>query len=217
MQVKKQIIKSATLAFVMLLALPSLAATYSFSKITNNGSTDVASQLVMDVTQSGAGALFTFYNNVGIASSITDIYFDQGNSNLFSSIVMFNDSGLGVSFDSSASPANLPSGNTIGFTSDFSGDSNSPVMSKGVNVLGEWVSFMGTLGSGMSFEGLLASLANGEFRVGLHVQSILNGYSDSFVNNPPAHTPLPGAVWLLGSALAGFGVVTKRRKAQRNS
>ncbi|MGE0859765.1 MAG: hypothetical protein AB7I01_10955 [Gammaproteobacteria bacterium] len=35
----------------------------------------------------------------------------------------------------------------------------------------------------------------------------------SFANDPPAPVPLPGAVWLLGSALAGAGATLKRRKA----
>lgn len=35
----------------------------------------------------------------------------------------------------------------------------------------------------------------------------------SFTNDPPAPVPLPGAVWLLGSALAAAGASLKRRKA----
>ena len=29
---------------------------------------------------------------------------------------------------------------------------------------------------------------------------------------PPMHTPLPAAVWLMGSALAGLGAIARRRR-----
>jgi len=207
---------SAWMVTGMMLAQPALASTYtySFDRITSNASTDIADQLSMEVSQTDDSVIFTFYNNVGVTSSITDIYFDLGDTDLFRKIQMYTDSGTGVSFDSKATPKNLPGGKTIDFTADFSGDSNRPgVAQNGVNAVGEWVSFAGTLGSGMSFEGLLASLSTGEFRVGMRLQSILGTYSDGFVNAQAIpQVPLPGAIWLFGTALAGYGFARRNRR-----
>ena len=202
------------------------STTYDFYRITNNSSlsvgNQVGSQLSMTVEQATNGAIFKFYNNVGVKSSITDIYFDDMWPTLFQSIGMYADSGGGVSFDSSASPTNLPGGNTISFHADWSGDSDpkstyngvktSGTMENGINNLGEWVSFFGLWANSGSFGGLIDALNNSNFRVGLHVQAIGDtGTSDSYVNqlNP---VPLPAAVWLFGSALMGFVVLSNRRK-----
>src|SRR5690348_14962160 len=50
----------------------------SWTNISNNGNTNVGSQLGVDVTDAGSSRVkFRFTNNVGTASSITDIYFDD--------------------------------------------------------------------------------------------------------------------------------------------
>jgi hypothetical protein len=204
------------------------STTYDFYRITNNSSSSIGnqlgSQLRMTVEQAANGALFTFHNDVGIKSSITDIYFDDMIPKLFQTISMFSDSGGGVSFDSKASPSNLPGGNSMAvkFTADWSGDSDSKstyggvktsgVKENGVNQLGEWVSFFGLWAGSATFGGLMNALNSGDFRVGLHVQAIgTAGTSDSYVNqlNP---VPLPAAAWLFGSALVGFVMLSNRRK-----
>jgi hypothetical protein len=126
----------------------AIANTYNFSQITSNGNQAVGSQLLVDVTQSGSNVLFTFTNTSVIASSITDIYFDYGNTNYFSS-VSNNTLGAagdsaGVSFSDGAAPPNLPAGNTVGFSADASGDSNAGapgVSANGVNASTEFVNF----------------------------------------------------------------------------
>ena len=189
-----------------------IANTYNFSQITSNGNQAVGSQLLVDVTQSGSNVLFTFTNTSVIASSITDIYFDYGNTNYFSS-VSNNTLGAagdsaGVSFSDGATPPNLPAGNTVGFTADASGDSNSGapgVSANGVNASTEFVKFLGTTLNGITFGDVLAGLDSGALRLGLHVQSIgTKGGSESFVNTPPNAVPLPTAGWLFGSALVGL-------------
>lgn len=189
------------------------AATYNFMKITNNGPDNLASQLTMEVLDVGTGASFTFYNNVGIASSITDIYFDAVSTTTpFSSYGAWTGS-AGVSFSAYANPADLPSGNTIGFTATYSGDSNTPnPVSNGVNASGEWVSVTGTFDGTENFANLIAALADGTFRVGLHVQSIgTTSNSDGYVNNV-APVPLPAAAWLFGPALVGLVTLSRRKK-----
>lgn len=195
---------------------------YEFSRISSNSSEDLGRQLGMVVKELPGGVLFTFNNSLGVPSSITDIYFSDVQSALFSNIIYHSDSGVGVSFDSQAAPANLPGGNVIGFLADFSGDSNAQSVEAGVSTKGikhngidsadEWVSFLGLWANASSFDHLIAAFADGHFRVGLHVQSIgLAGKSDSYISQPSA-VPLPAAAWLFASALFGFIVVASRRK-----
>ena len=198
----------------------SHATTLSFENITNNTGTDLSGQISVVSTSVAGGVEFTFTNDVGTASSITDIYFDLGtNTSLFSgtSIVSMSD---GVSYDISPHPNDLPGGNTVGFTSDFGGDSTSPKTSaNGVNATGEYITFLLTLGAGYNYDDYLADLMNGTFRVGMHIQAIAGidcessadpeCGSDSYVNVNPV--PVPAAAWLFGTALFGF-FATSRRK-----
>lgn len=198
----------------MMVASVASAYSFGFTQITNNTNTAVASQLQVDVTNSDGDALFTFTNNVGIASSITQIYFDYGNTNYFTSLDVSGESS-GVQFSDGANPANLPSGNTISFSADDAGSADSGpggVTANGVNGATEWVSFLGSLLEGSSFDSVIAGLNSGAFRIGLHVQSIGGGTSDAFVNKTPNPVPLPAAVWLFGSALLGFTTLSNRRK-----
>ena len=202
--------------------LPGDARAFGFGRVTDNSIADVGSQLGVVVKEVGGGATFTFHNSVGVKSSITDIYFDDMLPKLFKDVVYHSDSGIGVSFDSYASPGNLPGGSTIGFSADYSGDSDSRsresgvvtkgTLENGVNKANEWVSFLGCWASTPSFDRLIASLGSGDFRVGLHIQGIGgDGKSDSYVNQLAA-VPLPAAAWLFGSALLGFVAVSNRRR-----
>lgn len=213
--------KSIKKILVLSLALSSsvvFANTYNFTQITSNGNEAVASQLSVNVTQSGSNALFTFSNSSVISSSITDIYFDYGKTNYFTSIsnnaLGAAGESAGVSYSDGATPPNLPAGNTIGFTADASGDSNSPVMANGINTASEYAAFLGAFGLSSSFSDVIAALDSGAFRIGLHVQAIGDlGGSESFVNGQeyPSQVPVPGAIWLFGSAILGFAGYNKRR------
>ena len=213
----KNILKHAVVLSFALGSSAVLANTYNFTQITSNGNQSVATQLTAEVTQSGSNVLFTFYNSAAIASSITDIYFDYGNTSFFSSVSnnvlgAAGDS-TGVSFSDGASPSNLPSGNNVGFSADASGESNAPgVTASGVNASTEYVSFLGTSLTGVTFADVLAGLDSGAFTLGLHVQGIagLNG-SEAFVTGTPSAVPLPAAGWLFGSALVGLMGLSRRK------
>lgn len=203
------------LALVGGLVVSSVAgASTSFSLFTSNGNDDVSSQLVME-TSAGAGneVFFTFFNNVGIASSITDVYFDLGSASSFTLGGMsIGSQSAGVDFSMGATPGNVPSGNTIGFSADtgLTADSNTPIVSNGINQLGEFLTISAFLTSG-TYDALLSDLRSGMFRVAMHVQSIgANGGSDGYVTTT---VPLPAAAWLFGSALLGFVGFSVRRKA----
>jgi hypothetical protein len=204
------------------------AVTFSFTNISSNSgasASQVASQLTVDVEDAGSNQVsFTFRNAVGIASSITDIYFDDGT---LLGIASVTNSGGGVSFSEGASPGDLPGGNAVDFNNSggfFSADSNSPAAPNGVDSSTEWVRILFNLTNGQDFDDTIAamnlSLANpgvdvlGGLRIGLHVQAI-GAQSDAFVNTgterPGQSVPDGGTTLvLLGSAMAGLGFIMRK-------
>ena len=206
---------------LLLILVPAILASnanaynFGFDQITSNGNTPVASQLLVGVTaESDTKVLFEFFNNGPVASSITDVYFDDGSLLGISSLID-KDEGTGghpgVDFSQGASPGDLPGGNTIGFdvTAGFLADSDPAVPQNGINP-GEWLGILFDLQSGASFENVISQLGDGRLRIGLHVQSIGTiGGSESFVNNMTV-IPIPSAVWLLGAGMVGL--VGLRRK-----
>jgi len=213
-------------AAVTLLGAASASAdtitTYNFEQITNNGNSDVESQLTVQVIDLGGGQVgFKFFNNVGTASSITDIYFDDGTLLGISTISDFDGAGTGVSFTAPATPGNLPGGGSLVVpfvtTAGFSLDSTNPPVARGVNGATEWVMVTFNLKDSKTYADTLAALAQatgiGGLRIGLHVQGIGGdaglGGSESFVNTVP-----DGGLTLslLGIGLAGMGLIARYTK-----
>lgn len=193
----------------------SQAATFTFTNIENN-TTDISSQLSVDLADTADGVTFTFWNDVGVTSSVTDIYFDEGTTDLFSGFEILSSSST-VSFsptiitDSAASPTNLPGGNAIGFSADFSADSSGNP-SNGIDASGESITFLAIAGTEFtSYTALLDDVLAGSFRMGLHVQAFADGKSDAYVSNPNV-IPVPAAAWLFGTALFGFFATARRKK-----
>jgi hypothetical protein len=180
------------------------AETLSFLCITPNLSAECqigATQLRVVASDNGDGRVRFVITNTGpAASSIADVYFDDGTLLGISQVI---NGGPGVDFSQDATPGNLPGGNNISpafeTTAGFSADSNPPVQPNGVNP-GESLTILFFLMSGGTFADVASELASGELRVGLHVQGFASGNSASFVNMPSV--PLPAAGWLLLSGLA---------------
>lgn len=212
--------KFTALALALLLlfspSLYSATVDYSFSKLDpNTPESNLSEQLYVSVDDSDpTGALFTFYNVVGIESSITQVVFGDDES-IFSGIA-YEDSSEGVDFTKS----NNLNGNEYKFEKTFSESATGT--NNGVNKSTEWISFFGTFSLGMDFDDLLESLLEKEFHIGLHLQSIYPTLeSDRYVltdgvpipggfGNP---VPLPAAVWLFGPALLGLIGFRKKIKS----
>lgn len=186
------------------------AITYSFGCITFDSSANCgtgSTQLELTVADGGSGTVNFLFTNTGPkASSITDIYFDWKDSGLALGEGALTQS-AGVSFGWGATPANLPGGNSIAFSSDLGLDSNVPTQPSGINP-GEWlnIAFAG------SFDQLAQGIHSSELQVGLHVQGFANGGSAGFVSVPEPTVP---AMLLLGFALMRLFV--RRRQPARVS
>jgi len=184
------------------------ADTFGFERISSDSAQDVASQLSVDVTDAGAGKVaFTFTNQVGIRSSITDIYFAEGPLQGISAL----SGSSGVIFNYPASPLNLIDGNKAPgkpfvTTPGLSADSDLPLVANGVNSASEWVAVTFDLQPGKTFADTLAALGQGSdeggLRIGLYVQFIgQDGKSDSFINGVPVPEPSTLLLGLTGLVL----------------
>ena len=201
----------AATALAFLGATSASATTVGFGTcVSNTSATNCATgsaQLAVSVVAVGAQVSFTFTNTGSDASSITDIYFDDGTLLGIASIT----SGAGVSFSQGATPGNLPAGNNAAppfvATTGFTADSNTPVQPMGVNP-GEFVTIVFDLLSGGTLQDVLDELADGRLRIGVHVQGFADGGSESLVNTP---LPEPGVLALLAMGLGGLARAGRRR------
>ncbi len=198
---------------VALSATLAHSAEFDFSAITANdpsGNAQAAAeaQLKLIVTETPAGqVLFTFQNNGPEAMFIADIYFDD-NAGVLDSLVGIDNSDPGVNFTTTGAPPNLPSGNTVGFASDYDVHASNPSATHGVNP-GESVGVLFDLAPGMSLNDVVMAIGNGSLLVGVHVQGFAGGFSESLIA-----TPEPATVALALVALAIGGVFAYRRRRE---
>ena len=190
---------------VLLLTAPAQALpVLSFYCVTDNLAGDCAigeAQLTVEPKDMGGGVVqFHFRNSGPLASSISEVYFDDGSLLALSTVI----DGPGVDFEPDASPPDLPGGqNAIPPFNVTAGFLAQAVPSPSQNGVGpsEWVRINFTLQSGQTFADVLDDLTDGSLRIGIHVIAFGSGGSESFINNP---IPEPGTALLLGSGLAAL-------------
>jgi hypothetical protein len=166
-------------------------------------------QFELTAVNNGTSVAFNLLNEAtGLQSVIAAIYFDSPNT--FTGISSFTGS-TGVSFQVGGSPANPPSAN--GFTTDFYLTATPPPPHNGLG-LGDSI----TINLGVAPSGNVdAALQNTQ--IAIHVISFENK-SETLVfapaglvgNHNEGQAPEPATLGLVGSALVGVGLITKRRK-----
>lgn len=215
-----QIHKILSVAFIIMLfsfkTVSAASVTYGFELIPQdplNNIEDISSQLSITIWEydqantefglslTSSQILFTAQNNVGIASSISEIYFDDG---LLGPSQVFNSLGGSTSFTGGgANPGDLPGGGPVGFTAtqSFSADAQGNP-SLGVDTAQDIVGIFFGLGAFADYNAVVDAVNTGDLRFGYHIRSIgVAGESDSYVSV----VPVPAAVWMFGSALGLLG------------
>ncbi len=176
---------------------------------------DLTGQLSLQVLDLGSVARLVFSNNIGIASNITTIYFDDA-SNLLGGISLSSQT-AGVNF-AVVSPGNFPEGATLSptFNEEFQAErTNGPGgVARGIDAFGESLTLDAALTGVTTVSDMMAAINSGSLRIGLHVQSIgARDGSDSYVtylDQPPSAVPVPAAAWLFASGIGFFGVARRR-------
>ena len=162
------------------------------------------------------------YTVTNQGSAVRFDIFNSGNNvaapNMFISKVFFDDNGYlsapslygtnvgEVSFGGGASNEQLPQGGND-FTTDYAFSRNSGSGNVG--------GIQGAESFPVSFRGnyvnIIAALNSGALRVGLYVQGLPNGQSDSFISSNTQDTPEPLTMLAAGAAV-GFGTVFKKQR-----
>ena len=204
----------------------SAQAAFSWVNITQNGNQNVGGQITMAVTGSGNQADFTFQNVGTIASVITLVEFDPGSFGAANFSVLGGNPATTANWISESSGVNfvnstatLPGGNSLSpvFSTDAAAGATPPPTSNGINNSAagtEWLTLKFALGNNYTFQDVINSIENGDFRVGMHVQGIgTSAGSDAYVTGavPEPTTIVAGALLLLP-----LGLSTLRRRVKQH-
>jgi hypothetical protein len=189
-------------------AAPASAITFSFANITGGDTPGDAyvSNFNFEVVDKGDRVLFNIYNLVNTAAPdmfIRQVFFDDNN---YLSDPRPNIDNFGtVDFTGGASNAQLPQGGN-NFTTDYAFSRQVPGNGNGIQ---------GGEKFGVSFQGNYATVFNavnsGALKLGIHVQALPGGASDSYISSNTQDTPEPLTMLAAGAAV-GFGTMFKKQR-----
>ena len=189
-------------------AVSADAATLIFERVTDNGATDISSDLYLEVTDLGGGeALFQLTRGDVYDGFLRNIYF-QDTGGQFTTI-RFEESfsSPSVSMGSGSSPANPPG--LRPFETDWAFDADTPRPSHRSIGPGETGGFIATYSG--TYDDVYFGLIDGSIRVAVHAQGLEDGQSDTFVAISQAFPiPEPSSVMLLG--FGGLFLLTRRSR-----
>jgi len=167
-----------------------------------------------DVVDEGSSVLFNITNSGDAAAPsmfISQVFFDDKNSffddDTYLSSPLVNIGNVGeVAFSGGASNDRLPQGGN-GFTTNYAFSSN--------NGAGNAFGIQGGESLGLRFTGdynlVISALNSGALKLGLHVQALPNGQSDSYISSNTQDTPEPLTMLAAGAAV-GFGTMFKKQR-----
>lgn len=208
-------LKHTILGLAVLATMPLMASAQTFSCITNNsGDCSATGGAQSYLSWETSGDKLTIYNKAveGNTSFIEQLYFGgQGSEN----VSLYSES-AGVAFEAGATPASLPGGMSVSFSSLSAWSAIEQGANKDGVDAGEWISFLiPQLSQNM--------LASNPFQFGLHLQGIgTQGFSESLLatgdglgGGTVSAVPEPETYAMLLAGLGLIGGVVRRRK-QKN-
>ena len=156
--------------------------------------------------------IFNFGNPSATDMFIAGVFFDDNGSLASSSDPWTNVNNVGqVGFSGGASKAQLPQGGNS-FSTDYAFLSDN---GRG-NEFGVQAGERLGLAFAASYNNVLAAVNSGELKIGLHVQALPYGASDSYISTNTGNTqntPEPLTMLAAGAAV-GFGALFKKQRAQ---
>jgi hypothetical protein len=190
------------------------ASAFSFSNIAGGDTVGdaYANNFSFNVINQDSSVIFDIlnYGNAAAPSMfISQVFFDDDNGYLSAPRANVNNVGQ-VAFTGGISNAQLPQGGN-NFTTDYAFSRVGPGNVFGIQA-GEKLQ-LGFLGN---YNNVLAALNSGELKIGLHVQALPNGASDSYISSNGGNTentPEPLTMLAAGAAV-GFGTMFKKQRAQ---
>jgi len=190
------------------------ASAFSFSNIAGGDTPGDAyvNSFSFDVFNLGSSVLFNIKNSGNAAAPsmfISKVLFDD---NGYLSAPLVNIANVGeVAFSGGASKDQLPQGGK-GFTTDYAFSSDNGAGNLWGIQAGESlaVKFTG------NYNNVIFALNSGALKLGLHVQALPNGASDSYISSSSDNSqdvPEPLTMLAAGAAV-GFGTMFKKQRAQ---
>ncbi|MEG3936131.1 PEP-CTERM sorting domain-containing protein [Microcoleus sp. T3_B1] len=188
------------------------ASAFSFANIVGGDTPGdaYANSFSFDVIDQGSSVLFNIFNSGNATASemfISKVFFDD--NNFLSGVAnIYNNSN--VAFTGGASNDQLPQGGN-GFTTDYAFSRNTGAGNRwgiqGGEMLG--LSFTG------NYANVVSALTNGSLKLGLHVQALPGGASDSYISSTSNTEATPEPLTMLAAGAAvGFGAMFKKQRAQ---